>query len=213
MRFILLDIIYPTHCAACGDIIEPGQKFCKDCKSELEFIKIKQYKNKNNKFDRLISVFCYKDAAKRVVLRYKFHGKKYLYKTMAEYMFREFEENYDDINFDYITNIPMSFSEYMNRGFNQTKVLAKALSRKTKIKYKKLLRKKFSTKNQVGLTAKERAENLKGCFENTENIKGKTILLVDDVKTTGATLNECSKVLRKAGAKGIYCITFAMADE
>ncbi len=213
MSFFLLDMIYPTHCAACGELIEPGLKFCKDCERGLEFVKIKQYKNKNNKFDRLISVFYYKDTAKRVVLRYKFHGKKYLYKTMAEFMHKEFEENYDDINFDYITYIPMSFSEYMKRGFNQTKVLTKVLSRKTKIKHKKLLRKKHKTKNQVGLKAQERAENLKGCFENTEKLKGKNILLIDDVKTTGATLNECSKVLRKAGAKGIYCITFAMADE
>lgn len=213
MRSYILSILYPVRCPGCGEIIHPEEKFCDDCKAQFSFIKIRQHKNKNNRFDSLVSVFYYKDTAKRMMLRYKFHGKKNIHKIMSEYMLKEFEENYASINFDYITYVPMSVTEYMERGFNQTKLLAKDISEKTEIKCERLLRKMRKTEHQMNLSAKERALNLKDCFKPTKKIKGKTVLLVDDIKTTGTTLNECSKVLRKAGAKEIYCITFAIADE
>lgn len=213
MRLNLLSILYPNCCPGCGEIISSDKKFCNDCKAELSFIKVKQYKNKDNRFNSLISVFYYKDTAKRMISRYKFYGKKNIHKIMSEYMIREFEENYSSIDFDYITYVPMSATEYKERGFNQTKLLAKDISRKTKIKCRKLLKKTRKTKHQMSLKAKERATNLKDCFKPTEEIKGKKVLLVDDIKTTGTTLNECSKALRQAGAREIYCITFAIADD
>ncbi len=212
MRFDFLSILYPNRCPGCGEIISHDSKFCRECESELVFSKIVQHKNKNNRFTGLVSPFYYRGTAKRMILRYKFKGKKYIYKIMAEYMLRKFEENYSLIDFDYITYIPMSFSEYVERGFNQTNLLAKSLSKKTNIICKKLIKKTRKTKHQMNLNSKDRETNLKNCFKSAENIKGKTILLVDDIKTTGTTLNECSKVLKKAGAKDIYCITFAMAD-
>jgi len=110
-----------------------------------------------------------------------------------------------------IVPVPVNLKKYLERGFNQADLLADGLSRRLKIKRIRVLKKIKETESQMKLGRRQRLENLTGSFacRNTTDIKGKTILLVDDVMTTGATLLEGAKVLRIAGARRIYGVVVA----
>lgn len=110
-----------------------------------------------------------------------------------------------------IIPIPLHKNKYRERGFNQSELIAEFLSKKIKITNLAALKKIKSTPDQTELSGAERKKNIKGVFLviRPEQIKGKNIMLVDDVKTTGSTLEEAAKVLKKAGAKRIWALTIA----
>jgi len=109
--------------------------------------------------------------------------------------------------------VPLSIKGLRERGFNQALLLCRVISKSTKIPMvMDGLVKIRETKPQVGLSAKERADNLKKAFGAKRDFKGLSVLLVDDVMTTGATVNECAKQLLKAGAKDVKAVTLARAN-
>lgn len=112
-----------------------------------------------------------------------------------------------------IVPVPINPQRKKERGFNQAQVLAKELSRYERIEFIKGLIKETHTFPQAGLSMEERSKNVKGTFSVKEGalIKGKVVVLVDDVFTTGATVKECSSVLRKAGAQEVRVLTLAQA--
>lgn len=114
---------------------------------------------------------------------------------------------------DVIVPMPLSKKREFDRGYNQASVFAFPLALLTGIKYSsRLLRKVKETVSQVGLTADQRRENVRGVFEaNQRRVSGKTILLVDDVATTGSSISEASQALMVAGAKDVYVLTIARA--
>jgi len=113
---------------------------------------------------------------------------------------------------DGIIPVPLSKSALRARGFNQSLLMAKVISRKLKTPlYMDMLLKRKDTLPQVGLSAKERMKNLKGAFKTGGKINKLRLLLLDDVMTTGATARECSKTLMRAGAKEVIVITLARA--
>ena len=103
----------------------------------------------------------------------------------------------------------MTAKQIKARGYNQSKLLAKSVSEYSSGELKELLFKVKSISKQSRLNAAARASNIKGAFSCGEDLNGKNILLVDDIYTTGSTLNECSRVLKHCGANEIYCLTFA----
>ena len=113
---------------------------------------------------------------------------------------------------DFLVPVPLHRKRLRERGFNQALLLAKELSRRTEIPYQgRMLQKRKATPPQVQLNGGEREKGIKGAFHITdrEGVEGKTILLIDDVYTTGATVNECSKVLIRGGAKRVDVLTLA----
>jgi ComF family protein len=113
---------------------------------------------------------------------------------------------------DLLVPVPLHRKRLRERGFNQALLLARELSRQTQIPYEaRILQKKKATPPQVQLNGEEREEGVKGVFHVTrrDGVEGKTILLIDDVYTTGATVNECSKVLIRGGAKRVDVLTLA----
>ena len=111
--------------------------------------------------------------------------------------------------------IPLHHLKKAERGFNQSYYIAKGISSQTSIAVKSNIIKRMRfTQSQTTMTLKEREENVEGAFKvrKTENVKGKSVLLVDDVMTTGATINECGKVLLEAGANKVYAVSVALAD-
>lgn len=185
-------------CKKCGDEVLSGNNFCDYCK------------NVEYKFDENCSYCYYDEVSAKIVKRFKYNGRKYYAKHIAE-MMTENREIFDDV--DVITFVPSNTKTLKERRYNQAEELAKEISRITGIKACGLLKKSDDRKHQAGLTKAERLENLKGSFsivvENKNDIKGNTVLIVDDVFTTGATLNECSKVILKHKPKKIKTITFA----
>ncbi|BCX15576.1 MAG: hypothetical protein KatS3mg097_468 [Candidatus Parcubacteria bacterium] len=115
-----------------------------------------------------------------------------------------------NLNFDnyYLTPVPITQKKLLHRGFNQTNILAQAINQTAAIPIADILIKIKDTPDQVGLNLKERLENLKNSF-NLKSLPPKNIILVDDIKTTGATLKECAETLKKAGAKNIIALTIA----
>jgi len=117
-------------------------------------------------------------------------------------------------SFDLLIPVPLHRQRLRERGFNQVLLLVKEISSRTGIPYRKtILQKKKPTLPQVILSGMEREKGLRGAFHviGREGLAGKSVLLVDDVYTTGATVNECSKVLRRGGAKRVDVLTLAHA--
>lgn len=196
-----LEIIKDDICGVCGDNILRGNTICDRCKN-LEY-----------SFDKNRSFAVYEDVASKMVKRFKYGGKKYYAKYLAKLM----SINKDCFeNIDLITFVPIGKKRRIERGFNQAEELAIEIGKLTTIEVVDTLEKLGNEKHQAGLSQKDRQMNLSGTFKLKDGvesiIKGKNILLIDDVFTTGATLNECSKVLKgnkKNKPNKVSCYTFA----
>ena len=133
--------------------------------------------------------------------------------AFAAEMAKTVSERYSGIRFDYITEVPITKRAVKERGYNQCALLAENLSRICGIPYRQgILKKIYETEKQHGLNYYLRRGNLTGVFDSgfPDEIKDKTILLCDDISTSGETLNECAKMLWLYGAEDIYCITAAL---
>ena len=126
---------------------------------------------------------------------------------MAEVIRRE----YGGITFDAVTSVPLHPTDYRRRGFDQAARLARRLAEQLELPYLPLLRKLYRTRPQKELPSVQRSGNLLGVFDVTQPMEGKRILLVDDLITTGATLDECAKMLKLYGAAEVYAVTAAAA--
>lgn len=224
------DMLSGEHsCISCGKEILDGSKFqlCEDCEKNFDLIDGKiclkcgekldfenllcdACKNFDYEFSSSRSICYYSDVSSNIVKGLKYGGRKYYAKHIAKLMTQDktvFE------NIDVITFVPMGKRGIKKRGFNQAEEIANEISKITNIKVLKLLSKSVEHKNQAGLSQKERLENLKNSFEvfaeNESEIKGKNILIVDDVFTTGTTLSECAKVLKTKKPKRVCGLTFA----
>lgn len=188
-------------CKVCGDSILEDNIICDRCK-------LCDYS-----FDENKSFAVYEDVAAKIVKRFKYSGKKYYAKHLAELMVlnRNYFETIDVISF-----VPIGEKRRKERGFNQAEELAKEIGKMMNVPVLGMLEKVGTEKHQAGLSQKDRQKNLSGTFKlksDLDNVlKGKTILLIDDVFTTGATLSECSKVIksdRRNKPDKICCYTFA----
>lgn len=203
------NIIYPCCCPYCGSIINQNEPACTDCKKKLNNdILITHLKN-----SVCISPFKYDGIYKKAINYMKFNGHYEYAEQMAMSIYKSLKnsEYITKYNFDYITYVPFTKKEYKNRGYNQSKLLAEYLSLKTGIKMYPLLIKIKDNNTQHELSAKEREINVIGVFKvNTRfNLSNKQILLVDDICTTGATLNECANVLLKSDCQSVLCATYS----
>ena len=156
----------------------------------------------------------YDGTFQELIHRWKYNGKIYLTPFWGEWMVEGLYRYWDGHSFDLLLPVPLHKKRLRERGFNQTLLLVKELSRRTGIPYRKsTLRKKKPTVPQVNLSGLEREKGVKGtfCFAGREKLEGKSILLVDDVFTTGATVNECSKILLTGGVERVDVLTLAHA--
>lgn len=217
------DFFFTRRCSICGEVVELDDELCSSCLTakRIELPRC-QYcgaskercscrKNKNE-YASIVAPFYYEDSIANAVNRCKSSNMPFLAKEFARQMYSCIEQEYFDIEFDYITFIPMSNIDLLKRGFNQSELIAKELSDLTGIECRALLKKVRRTKPQKEQSAKKRLVNVYGAFDlsDKESVRGKTILIVDDVKTTGSTLNECSKMLKIYDAKAVYASVFAI---
>ena len=228
----ILDLIYPKNikCMFCAGELNQNSynTTCEDCLEILPFIKnpcercgsemnenqtgvCLKCKNTNYNFAQAKSVFEYVDLPLNVVHNLKYNAKKYL----AEYMVKYLLDIYATWNLfaDFVTCVPMFELKEKVRGYNQAKLLAEEFAKQTKVPFYELCAKVVDTVSQTELDTKQRMENVADSFavkpEYKTMVKGKTILIIDDVITTGATTSEISKMLLKAGAKECYALSFA----
>ena len=217
----ILNLIYPPMCGICGKFND--NFLCPKCQKILEneavfgidkYEKIKIEKNLQERkyFNEHLYIFEYEGIIRRIILKYKFQDKAYLYKTFVNFLlknknFFEFIKKYDTI-----IPVPISRKRRALRGYNQSELIVKEIANFTNLKEESDCL--FKIKNvieQSKLNKEERQKNIQGVYElrNKEKLYKKKILLVDDIYTTGSTVNECSKVLRGAKPKQIGIFTIA----
>jgi len=154
----------------------------------------------------------YEGSLQEAIHRWKYEGKTYLTLFFAEWMAEGVNRYWEPAFFDRLIPVPLHRQRLRERGFNQVLLLVKEISSRTGIPYRKtVLQKKKPTIPQVTLSGLEREKGLRGAFHviGRDELMGKSVLLVDDVYTTGATVNECSRVLRREGAKRVDVLTLA----
>ncbi len=220
----LLDIFFPNKCPVCDKDIGYDELMCRDCEKQLEFIgddlcphcgQIKCICEREELYyDRCFSFIFYKDAGKSGVLALKDrHGTgfaEYFAIKAAEYL----KENELSDKIDVITSVPVTKRKMRETGYNHAHIYAKMIHRYTGIPVNgKLLTKTDKTLVQHDLSAEERKQRASKAFRfigDEDLVRGKTVLLCDDILTTGSTLSFCAKALKQAGAKNVICCTIAI---
>ena len=211
----ILSLIYPPKCVFCGTVIDKSD-ICEECEKTLPYTKGDSIYQKFPFVDKCISPLYYKDYVRRAVLRFKFAGCSCYSRRLGGIMSECAENNLDCGSIDMISCIPLSRKRMHDRGYNQAELLAKEISKKIGVEYLPTLKKiRHNTAQSTIKDSKQRAANVIGAYRviDAEEVKGKYILLVDDVVTTGSTVSECARILKKSGAKAVYCVTLARRED
>ncbi|HEX3027010.1 MAG TPA: ComF family protein [Clostridia bacterium] len=215
----VLAILFPERCAFCGSVISPGRKACAACEGQLPFVtgeiclncgRAKTFcvcGHKKREYSGCVVPFYYEGPAKKGIRRLKYSRRVSVAPALAGYAAPVIVRKFGGADFDFVTFVPMSTREKKSRGFNQSELFASALARMLDLPCLDVMTKPFENRPQHDCAETERWGNVFGAFEVREGsaVEGKTILLCDDVVTTGATLNECAKMLRLSGAKKVFC--------
>ena len=221
--FYALSLIWPARCPGCDAITQSRTKLCKKCREENEELDaacigcglpegkctcLKEALDLN-----LAAVYPYRNGIRQGILAMKFGERLDRADFFSLKMADRFRAVFPDAHVDLAVAVPLTRRGRRRRGYNQSAELAKRVARQLGVKYgRNALVKTKETAAQHTLSEKQRKKNVRGAFgvKPGLDLRGKTVLLCDDVKTTGATLNECRDILLKCGAEEVYCVTIAV---
>lgn len=207
----ILELIFPTTCIMCGKINK--EPLCRICQSKTEKLLLgKKVEVVGKYFDKFIYLFKYEGVIREKIIQYKFGENSYLYKAFVKIIINNKKICRFIKNYDIIIPVPISKKRLKERGYNQSELIASKIAKELEMEYaKNVLIKEKDTKPQSTLNKEERKQNVYNAYKavNEEKIKDKKILLFDDIYTTGCTVNECSKILKHAGASQIAVLTIA----
>lgn len=214
------------RCNSCGKEIFNDGYFCEKCVSEFPFhtenvcshcgretpFPTNSCLNCENKIvhvDKAISVFKYEKPISTLIKKIKYGGCKYLAQTFADFMHLYFLKS--EIDVDVVTFVPMTKKALKRRGYNHAEIIAEEFCKKSSLTLTTCIEKVKETERQAKLKGKERQLNLIGAFKVIDKslVKDKSILLIDDVTTTGSTAEVLAEKLKKAGATRVYLLTLA----
>ncbi len=228
----IISLLYPERCIFC-DVVIRGDVVCEDCKDKLRLTKDKRSCKKCSRPIDKNSVLChdcmirprhfsacfaaavYTDELRRSVIRFKFYKRPDYHRGYAKLILDHLSSLGSLPYFDAVIGVPLSKERYRERGYQQALLIAREVSKGLGLSHlKKAVKKVRHTPAQSTLPRHKRLENLRGAFRVTgkEQIRGKTLLLIDDVFTTGTTVDEISKVLIGAGAKEVYVAVVAVTE-
>ena len=209
----ILDILFPKCCGICGKL---GNTVCRECVEKLE--KYRNNNTRNNQIEVLEStvnthfLYKYEGLVRKILLKYKFDDQSYLFFTLIFLVLNSPETCIFIGDYDIMMPVPLHKKRHLERGYNQTELVAKNLGEKLKICVNgKILIKNKNIKPQSQKTGEDRFKDVVGIYDlnskYVQDIVGKKVLIFDDIYTTGSTCKECAKMLLKGGAKevGIFC--------
>lgn len=207
----IINIIFPPTCIFCGEIINSGEYICNSCSKKISII-FPGYPPPQGErhYTHIYSVFLYKDLLEQTVHRIKYHHDYFSALVLGKFTGKILKSNrFNFEEYNYIIPVPTGRKRRKKRLFNQTEVILKGISREIKIPEITKITRIKQEKSQVGLTVKERSENIKEAFRlpNEQLFFGRKIIIFDDIFTTGATVNEIAKILIRAGAEKVDALT------
>lgn len=231
---ILLDWFFPRRCPVCDRVLKNKEKICRKCQNELKWIKGPRcfrcgkpveeeteycYDCSHGDFHYIkgYSLWIYEGAAKQSVAAFKYKGRQEYASFYGEELMKAYGEQLKKLQLDTIIPVPVHREKRRLRGYNQAELIARELSQALQVpmETRALLRVRF-TKPQKGLNHKERQKNLKKAFqfysEHCEKRRLGRVLLVDDIYTTGSTIEACTRSLLAAGAREVYFITLCIGN-
>lgn len=206
-------LLFPPKCVLCARVLERDElDLCHDCRQNAPECTARGLKPPF--VESTLSLWHYEGLVRRSLLRYKFHGKRHYAlpygRLLAMKLLREREDG-----FDLITWVPISRWRKLRRGYDQVELLAQGVCAQLEMTPVQCLRKIRHNRAQSGIVGQaHRRANVLGVYEavNKETFRGKRVLLLDDIVTTGATVGECARVLLTAGAKEVHCAALAAAN-
>lgn len=206
------ETLYPPKCILCGHLLEKNElDLCGKCR--IDAPECPDSRVKYPFLSSWMAAWYYEDTVRRSLLRYKFCRKRHYAlgygRILAMKILREREGD-----FDLITWVPISRWRKLRRGYDQVELLADAVCRELDMEPVQCLRKVRHNPPQSGIVGQaQRRANVLGVYDAVapERFKGKRVLILDDIITTGATLSECARVLLTAGAKEVHCAAIAAA--
>lgn len=213
MNFInsALDYFFPPICGMCGEINE--NYICNNCYENIKKIKkcvINEYNNRN--FSKHLYIFRYEGIIRNKIIEYKFEDKGYLYKMFAKIILSDKKTCNFIKRYDVIIPVPISKKREKKRGYNQSELVANELAQKLNQDiWTDIIIKKKDNKPQSELNKLERIKNVEDIYEINKpiEVKNKKVLLLDDIYTTGSTVNEIARKLKQNQTQEIGVITLA----
>lgn len=228
-----IDIIFPPRCLSCKVYVESDGSLCHNCWEEIDFISSPQCSSCGTplefatsdgticgqcianppKYTMARSVLRYNEKSSKLITNFKYYDNTHSSNHFAKWLLRAGKDMIGDV--DIITPVPLHKLRLLSRRYNQCALICNRLSEMTGItSYNNLLIRHKNTKPQAGLAFNKRINNVKSAFKINhdliEQINDKNILLIDDVMTTGSTIDSCTKTLLNSGARNVYVLTIAM---
>lgn len=210
-----LNLLFPPICFGCDKRLKKDEILCKECQSKLIYYQNdKIYLKDNVYFTDYISVFSYNSIVQNLIHNFKYNGFKKIGKFLGKEMAKKIMQSKFLPQINLIISVPLHRIKMRERGFNQSDILGKSVAQNVHLPYKKniIVRTRY-TETQTKLDIKARQKNVENAFivKNIGLLKNKSVLIIDDVFTTGSTINEISKVILSAGGKRVYALTSAHA--
>lgn len=228
----LEEIVFPATCIKCQTPTSISSTLCQTCWSKIHWITSnacpicahpRQFPEEGSfcgfcydkayNWDQAIACFLYSESSKDLILKFKHGNKPFLAKSLASFLSTRLIQFAPEI--DYVCPVPLHWTRYMKRHYNQAELLSRYVARTLSCPHEPhLLKRHKRTAPQGNFSAKERDQNVKNAFQVSpkfqNHLKGKTILLIDDVRTSGATFNQCCAILKSYQVKKIIVASIAL---
>jgi competence protein ComFC len=209
------DLIFPRNCLSCNSKINTDSKFlCKSCEDKTEYSENTIQIDEPVFFDEARAVFKFNKPIQDLIHYLKYNEFKSVVKYLKPLIEKYFKLYGRFEKIDFIVPVPLHSTRMRDRGFNQATVIGKVISEITGIPLtEKIIKRNNYTKTQTLLSKAERSDNVSNVFKvpDPELAEGKSVLLVDDVFTTGSTVNSMSKLLKNNGVSNVFVLTVARA--
>jgi ComF family protein len=228
----VLELFYPSNCVGCGQPQDAGILLCQLCKATVPRIQppfcrccsrpfegaiegefsCPNCEDRALAFDCVVSIYLAKGVLRDLIHRFKYGGHFHLRRVLTEFLLEAMQDSrLQATPVDCLVPVPLHPTRLRERGFNQADALAEALSKRARVPVLDCIERRLYTNTQTRFDRMERMRNLRNAFALRKNsdVRGKHLVLLDDVLTTGSTLHECALVLRAAGAESVRAMTVA----